>query len=48
MVTRSLAGEGPRKTIKTPMTLPSHAFFLLFCEEGLPYGMVLSGGNLTT
>ena len=30
------------------MTHPSHAHFLLFCEEGLPSGMFLSGGRLTT
>ena len=28
------------------MTHPSHAHFLLFCEEGLPSGMFLSGGDL--
>ena len=30
------------------MTHPGHAYFLLFCEEGLPSGMFLSGGKLTT
>ena len=29
------------------MTHPSHAHFILFCEEGLPSGMFLSGGKLT-
>ena len=29
------------------MTHPSHAHFLLFCEEDLPSGMFLSGGRLT-
>ena len=28
--------EGPQKTIITAMTHPSHANFLLSCEEGLP------------
>ena len=30
------------------MTHPSHAHFPLFGEEGLPSGMFLSGGRLTT
>ena len=30
------------------MTHPSHAHFPLFCEEGLPSGMLLSGGRFTT
>ena len=30
------------------MTHPSHAYFLLFCEEGLISGMFLSGGRLIT
>ena len=30
------------------MTHPSHAHFLLFCEEDLPSGMFLSGGRLIT
>ena len=29
------------------MTHPSHAHFLLFCEEGLPSAVFLSGGWLT-
>ena len=40
--------EVPRKTIEAHMTHPSHAYFLLFCEEGLPSWMFLSGGRLTT
>ena len=36
------------KKIEASMTHPSHAHFLLFCEEGLPCGMFLSGGRLTT
>ena len=30
------------------MTLPSHAHFLLFCEEGFLFGMFLSGERLNT
>ena len=30
------------------MTHPSHAYFILFREEGLPSGIFLSGGRLTT
>ena len=30
------------------MTQSSHAYFLLSCDEGLPPGMILSGGRLTT
>ena len=33
--------EGPRKTIETSKTRQSHAYFLLFCEEGLPPGIFL-------
>ena len=40
--------EGPRRTIEAPMTHPSHAQFLLFCEEGLPSGIFLSGRRLIT
>ena len=36
--------EGPRKTIETPLTHSSHAYFLLPCEEGFcPEGENCSG-----
>ena len=47
-VAQPLPEEGPRKTIEAPMTHPSQVHFLLFCEEGFPLGMFLSGGRLTT
>ena len=48
MVAQPLIGGRSTKTIEAPMTHPGHAYFLLFCEEGLPSGMFLSGGKLTT
>ena len=36
---------GPRKIKETLLPHPSHAYFLLYCEEGLPYGMFLFGGR---
>ena len=38
--------EGPRKTIGTSMPHPSYAYFLLFCEEGLPSTVFLTAGRL--
>ena len=40
--------EGLQIIIETPMTFPIHAYFLSFCEEGVPSKMCLSRGWLTT
>ena len=48
-VTRSLAGGRSTKNNRNcSMLYPNHAYFLLSCEEGLPYGIFLSGGRVTT
>ena len=46
-VARSLTGGRSRENNRY-MTHPSHAHFLLFCEEGLLSGVFLSGGRLIT
>ena len=40
--------EGPRKTIETVMAHQNLAYYLLSCENGLAFGMFLSGGRLPT
>ena len=39
--------EGLRKTVETLMTHPSHAYYFLFREEGMPPDMFLFGRRLT-
>ena len=46
-VTRSLAGGRPKNIIETVMPHPRHAYFLLLCEEGLPFTMLLTAERLT-
>ena len=46
--TRPLAGGMSRKNIETPLTHQNHSYFPFSCEEGLPSGMFLFGGMLTT
>ena len=47
-VTRSLAKGRSTKALETTMTHPNRSNSLLPCKEGLPSGIFVSGGRLTT